>query len=243
MNTQTLAAASFCTFLSGLCDRELIMSICKSGLNFLSGLCDREHYDENGRAIPTGVEHPYGKPKTSTSVKTDAQGRVIERTETTTQPTIYVDPATGDATFSEHTTQTVQQIDPATGAVTNSNTTTTAATDSKPEEKLEKDDPSLICKLLPNILACQELDTPQNEEIPKETKTVTLQEADLGFGGGSCPSDAVVTLSGKHYTIMKWSEICPYFSNYVKPLILLLSAFISMMIIFRSSNESGGGVV
>lgn len=202
-----------------------------------------QYYDENGKAIPTGVEHPYGKPKTSVTTKTDSKGRIIEKTETETQPTIYVDPETGRATFGEKSTTTVTQYDPETGAAVSSNTSTTVATDSKPEEKLEKDDPSLICKLLPNILACQELDTPPEQQIPKETKTVTLQEADLGFGGGSCPADAVVTLSGKQYTIVEWSKICPFLTSDVKPLVLLLSAFISMMIIFRSSNESGGGVV
>lgn len=203
-----------------------------------------QYYDEDGKAIPSGVEHPYGKPKTSVTTKTDSKGRVIEKTETTTQPTIYVDPKTGKATFGEKSTTTVTQYDPETGAAVSSNTSTTVATDSKPEEKsTEKDDPSLICKLLPNILACQEMDTPAEQQIPKETKIVTLQDADLGLGGGSCPADAVVTLSGKQYTVIQWSKICPYLTSYVKPIVLLISAFISMMIIFRSSNESGGGVV
>lgn len=103
----------------------------------------------------------------------------------------------------------------------------------------EPKEPKDFCETNPDSIACQkfELDTPTGD-IPKQTKTIEYQSADLGFGGGSCPSPLTQTLaSGKTITLFDWPKACDYVVTYVKPIFISLATFAALMIIFVGGNR------
>jgi len=64
-----------------------------------------------------------------------------------------------------------------------------------PENPVENSDatnpnePSDLCKLHPEIVACQKLDTPESEELETKNKDISITpDSGWGSGGGSCPA-------------------------------------------------------
>lgn len=118
---------------------------------------------------------------------------------------------------------------------TNQTTVTTETIESpKPEEGPSQ------CELNPKSNACREdeFDTPDGE-IPKSTETITYEAEDLGFGGGTCPADVVLTFHGGQVVkAWDWAGSCSKIVTYAKPLILALATFAALMIIFAPGRES-----
>lgn len=188
----------------------------------------------------TGPSKVDGQTTTTTSTAPD--GRTITTTNTTTYNITYQ----GDTFNIKEEKKTV------------TNDGETVKTETAEQEKiLEEPEPDL-CQKYPNITACQEpkeqkdfcetnpdsiacqkfeLDTPTGD-IPKQNKTIEYQAADLGFGGGSCPSPLTQTLaSGKTITLFDWPKACDYVVTYVKPIFISLATFAALMIIFVGGNR------
>lgn len=116
-----------------------------------------------------------------------------------------------------------------TSSVTN-NTTGATETTTTTEEPVEE--PS-ECEKNPSSLNCSDLDTPEGE-IPKVEKVISYQAEDLGFGGGSCPANVVMTPKGAAapMTVINWTDNCQKITTYAKPMILSMALFSALMIVF-----------
>lgn len=174
-------------------------------------------------ADQTVITAPQPSP-TKTSTKTNPDGS----TETTECETIGLLEA-GNIRLVEECSVTLR--DPS-GNVTSTTNTTTDQADPVPQEEEQ----SLFCELFPKVLACAEFGEPEGDEIPTEERSVDF-EPELLFGNGSCPADTSITVNGTTITIGQWSSWCPYLTDYVRPMVLLLSAFMALMIVARGMPE------
>ncbi len=102
-------------------------------------------------------------------------------------------------------------------------------------DKPKGEDPSDLCKLHPDILACKELDTPEGE-IPRSQKELTYQVDDQ-WGGGSCPADLYSTIHGVSYKVWDYQQTCSYVSTYLRPVLLVLAAFSAFMILVPGRSD------
>jgi hypothetical protein len=127
------------------------------------------------------------------------------------------------------TTETVVESATSIGGVT-----TTTSTTTKPAET------DAACATNANGAGCSstDYDTP-NDEIPKATKNVSFNAENLGFGGGSCPSNVVMTPANMAapITVINWADNCQKITTYAKPMILAMALFAAMMIIFVGKPE------
>lgn len=87
-----------------------------------------------------------------------------------------------------------------------------------------------ICKLNPDILACKKLDPPEEGEIPKEDRDITLQTGPT-FGGGACIPNVTVQVFGTTITALNFTEPCRWLSDYLKPLLLLMASISAVFIV------------
>ena len=115
--------------------------------------------------------------------------------------------------------------------VTNNTTTTTT-------EKENAEEKATDCELHPDTAGCQKLDLDVPDgEIPKTTKNITFAPENLGFGGGSCPSDVMVSVHNmQSVKAFDWVSACGYITDYVKPMFLALSGFAALMILFAGGK-------
>lgn len=119
------------------------------------------------------------------------------------------------------TATTVTNYYNASGAQTGTKTETT---DTPVDEKEDE------CKAHPQSVGCTDLDTPEGE-IPKTSKALTYTAETLGISGGGCPADIVKTIGGKSVTVFSYAFACDTISTKVKPLFLLMAAFVAFMIV------------
>lgn len=91
-----------------------------------------------------------------------------------------------------------------------------------------------LCADHPNVLACQELDTPDGE-IPKSTKNITY-EAEQIFGGGSCPADKFARFGGQQIKVWDWQQACGYIVL-ARPVLIAAASFMAMMIVIGAKVE------
>jgi hypothetical protein len=90
------------------------------------------------------------------------------------------------------------------------------------------------CEKFPASIGCMPVgEPPTGEAIPRETRTLELQNGPT-FGGAGCPANLTFTLHGQTYTGINMAEPCAWVSNLVRPVVLLL-AFISAVGIVRSA--------
>jgi len=75
-----------------------------------------------------------------------------------------------------------------------------------------------------------EYDTPTGE-IPKKTVSLSYAAEVLGFGSGTCPSPITHSLGGQTVTVYSYAKACDLLSNTVKPLVLVLAAWIAFVIL------------
>lgn len=117
------------------------------------------------------------------------------------------------------TTTTVYAPD---NSVTSSTTETTTPTDD--------DQKPADCDKDSSTIGCTKLGTPENEDLPKADRNVTYTP-ETWFGGGSCPADKFVTISGQEVKVWDWAESCNYLVTYGRPIILAAAAFMALMIL------------
>jgi hypothetical protein len=151
-------------------------------------------------------------------------------TKTISQPKSFFTPS-GDTIINikNETSVTVLNIDNSVSSVT---TTTKTPVPSEGVEPLKTEDP---CLKNPDRNGCRtdEFDVPDGE-IPKETRTITFAAENLGFAGGTCPANRMLTMhqSGQTITAGDWATTCEMTVTYAKPMILIMATFAALMIIF-----------
>lgn len=89
-----------------------------------------------------------------------------------------------------------------------------------------------LCAKNPDILACQkpELDIPE-AELPKDTVSITYTPESFGGGGGSCVAPVDISYLGHSARILDTDQACGWISAYLRPVALLVAAFISLGIV------------
>ncbi len=89
-----------------------------------------------------------------------------------------------------------------------------------------------LCAKNPDILACQkpELDAPE-VELPKDTVSITYTPENFGGGGGSCVAPVDISYFGHSARILDTDQACGWISAYLRPVALLVAAFISLGIV------------
>ena len=181
---------------------------------------------------PKSIDSPTTSTTTSTYNPTTNQTTNVTNTtvapQTVTQTTNTVTNITNTSNSStvSNSTTTVTTV---TNNITNTTITTTETADPQSPEPTRSD-----CDINPDSIGCQSIDfdTP-TDEIPKTTKTITYAAEDLGFAGGSCPSNLTMTIdSGQTITVGDWTKACNMASTYAKPMILVMATFAAMMILF-----------
>lgn len=87
------------------------------------------------------------------------------------------------------------------------------------------------CEKFPNSLGCAPLTSPPDIEIPKQTKTITLQDGPAFGGSGSCPASVYVQAGGQSVKAINMEQACGFISNYMRPLVLALAFLSAVMIV------------
>ena len=184
---------------------------------------------DQGQKVTGPVTVGTPQTTTSTSTKTNPDGSTTTTTTTkTVTPTVTYEGDKATVTEKEKVT-TVEKTCTESGTCTE--------TKPKPDEETEKPatEETDLCKLHPEILACQELDTPE-DEIPRSTKELTYTEDTMFSGGGSCPADSYVTLhTGQTLKVWDWQKSCNMIVTYLRPLLLVVAAYIAFMMLVPQS--------
>lgn len=166
-------------------------------------------------------------PGTNTPAPIGHTGPTDSGTKTETTTTQAKNTYSGNQqTVSTQTTTTTNITNNITNNTT-TNITNQTETDLPPEKESED-----ICEKNPDSLACAELDTPEGE-IPRDTIEITFQPDDLGLGSGTCPADRQI---GPH--TFSYSATCSTLSTYVYPLVIALSMFGALLIIFVGKTDA-----
>jgi hypothetical protein len=184
-------------------------------------------------------------PKTETVNKPD--GSKVETTTTTDityqgdqvkidqrKKTIFID-SSGLETPGDDITVTGETPDPVTSDPTSPGTDDAPLPPgtSNPNQDPNKEPTELdidICKNNPDILACKKLDPPEEGEIPKEDRDITLQDGPT-FGGGACIPNVTVQVFGTSITALNFTEPCRWLADYLKPLLLLMASISAVFIV------------
>lgn len=108
----------------------------------------------------------------------------------------------------------------------------TTETKNQPIEALED-----FCSKNPGSISCKDvnLDTPDGE-IPRNTMNLTYSEESF-LSGGACPADVYVTAGGKQIKAIDWQSHCSRISTFARPLVILLSSFIALLILIPGGRE------
>jgi hypothetical protein len=85
------------------------------------------------------------------------------------------------------------------------------------------------CDKYPGALSCSDLDDPDDEEVPRETRHIELQDGP-SFAGGSCPADLVISAAGHSFNVFDASVACGWVLA-ARPVILFLAALSALTII------------
>lgn len=166
-------------------------------------------------------------PGTNTPAPVGHTGPTDSGTKTETTTTQAKNTYSGNQqTVSTQTTTTTNITNNITNNTT-TNITNQTETDLPPEKESED-----ICEKNPDSLACAELDTPEGE-IPRDTIEITFQPDDLGLGSGTCPADRQI---GPH--TFSYAATCSTLSTYVYPLVIALSMFGALLIIFVGKTDA-----
>lgn len=201
----------------------------KNGITPFKVDVDRSTVTGPGTAAPEPSEKTETTTKPCpTSGNPSATCTVVTKTTTITTPEIVYENEKMIVKPKTTTTTTTKTTDPD-GGVTE--TTDKETTETKPEPETEGD----LCKLHPDIVACQKLDTPEGE-IPKGEKAVTFETESLGLGGGACPPNPQWNdFLGAH--TINLAPYCNIISTVVKPLVLAFAALAALMIAMQGIKE------
>ena len=197
---------------------------------------------------PNPIINPASQP--SGDVLVDANGNPAPQLQPSTQPLRYPDgdpvpnPNTNPQTYTQPwnevwpsptpsepwrvdirpTTTIVNSPTPAPDPVPNPGTN--PGTSNPPTGTGQTD-----CEKFPNSLGCAPLSSPPDIEIPKQTKTITLQDGPAFGGSGSCPASVYVTAGGQSVKAINMEQACGFISNYMRPLVLALAFLSAVMIV------------
>ena len=177
-----------------------------------------------GETIERGAEVPIPNPTVTGPTQIQGPERTTtnpDGSRTVTRTTHNFQPSGNTVTNTSNvTTTTTYNID---NSVRSTSTTTETPVDEQPPEG--------ECEKRPNSIGCQELDPPEDGEIPKETKTITFAEEPV-FGGGSCPSDKQWSsgVLGGSYKVVDWQTFCDH-ALPARFLVLLLATFAAFLIV------------
>jgi|GEM_PF-4151533 len=87
------------------------------------------------------------------------------------------------------------------------------------------------CEKYPDSLGCMIFgDPPASEQVPEQTRDLELQPGPV-FGGGSCPANLHVSISGRSVTVLNMAQPCAWIEGYIKPVILLMAAISAVFIV------------
>lgn len=181
----------------------------------------RDASEATGEPVPIEGPPTVTGPATSPGGTTTTQnGDGTKSVATTTNNHNYA----GD-TINTTTVTTTNNYDTSNQVI---NTTTTTTTPPAPDKASD-------CEKNPDSNGCRtdEFDTPDGD-VPTSTKNITFAAENLGFAGGSCPADKVLTFHGvaSPVKVFNWVDTCDKVTTYAKPMILALATFAALMIIF-----------
>ena len=71
----------------------------------------------------------------------------------------------------------------------------------------------------------------QARTVPTNEREISWQPDNRMASGGSCPADPRISLMGQSYTLEIFSLACEYIRRYGRPVVLLIAAFISYIIV------------
>ncbi|MCS4509292.1 IgG-binding virulence factor TspB family protein, partial [Xylophilus ampelinus] len=132
---------------------------------------------------------------TDTKITTAPDGTKTTTTTKVESPISY----DGDkVTVKPKTTTTDTTVKPD-GSTKTDTTTTEEPTKESDDQKAD------LCKLHPEILACKEIDVP-DQDVPKSKRTVTYSEDSFLSGGGSCPADKYASIHGVSTMVWDWQR-------------------------------------
>lgn len=108
----------------------------------------------------------------------------------------------------------------------------TTETKEQPMEALED-----FCSKNPDSISCKDInfDTPDGE-IPRNSVNLTY-EAESFLNGGACPADVYVNAGGQQVKAIDWASHCSNIVTYLKPLVILISSFIALLILVPGGRE------
>lgn len=173
------------------------------------------------------------KSPTSTSTKTTTNTDGSQTTETT-ECYVKGTPSGASLALSEVCTTQVVNTSPS-GSITG--TSTAVVESGQPEDTTPQEDESDFCASLVGKLVCADLDTPDGDEVPTASETVSYA-TESHFGGGSCPADAAMTLhNGQQLTVWDWAQSCAKINQWFRPIFLALCAFTALMIVGPGIKE------
>ena len=98
------------------------------------------------------------------------------------------------------------------------------------ENGRDGDDGDLLCKLMPNILACQTMGESGPANVPTANRTIMVLPENAFGNNASCPPDPSISLNGRTLVLPIYSRGCNILVRYVRPIAILLAAFLSLMI-------------
>lgn len=180
--------------------------------------------DPSLKPVVTAQASTVGDPKVTTRTYTDTAGDPITETKT--------------ETITVTTTNNIinYNISTLTNTVNNTTGETKTQTEQTTQEEKEPVDVEL-CKKNPDILACKKLefDTPDGE-IPRNTVDLVYTEESF-LNGGACPADVYVMAGGNQIKAIDWQSHCSNISTFVRPLVILLSSFIALLILIPGGRE------
>lgn len=83
------------------------------------------------------------------------------------------------------------------------------------------------CDKYPSSIGCSEYGNPETGEVPRTAKQVSFEPVELA--GGSCPADVTFQVGGHTYTL-EFQPVCEGVETYVRPLVLVLGAFLAVAV-------------
>lgn len=104
--------------------------------------------------------------------------------------------------------------------VTTGNGPNMPSAQTSPEQKTD-------CDKYPDSIGCSKYGTPEGEVLPKSTQGIDITPVSLP--GGSCPGNQSFSVAGHSYTL-EFTPICNGVRDYVKPLVLVLGGFLSIVV-------------
>lgn len=91
------------------------------------------------------------------------------------------------------------------------------------------------CDKYPNSVACAAMDLPGGEQVPSETREITLENGGT-FAGGGCPADVTMGFRGATLTLLPMASACGWITTWVRPLFLLIATITAVFIVLPNED-------